>query len=70
MALHGLVWPFYGLKWPFVVFCGRISYFLAVIDPNSFGLAYRKSLQILLSIYRVNSEFVNDLESTILLVKK
>ena len=38
MALFGLVWRFYGLKWHFMVFYGRISSFLAVIDPNSFGL--------------------------------
>ena len=30
----------YGPKWPFMVFYGRISSFLAVIDPNSFGLVY------------------------------
>ena len=28
----------YGPKWPFMVFYGRISSFLAVIDPNSFAL--------------------------------
>ena len=32
------LWLFYGLKLHFMVFYGRILYFLAVIDPNSFGL--------------------------------
>ena len=44
MAVYGLVWSFYGLKWHFVVFIGRILSFLAVIDPNSFGLVIIKQL--------------------------
>ena len=40
MELFGLVWPFYGLKWHFMVFYGRISSFLVFIDPNSFGLVF------------------------------
>ena len=32
------LWPFYGLIWHFMVGYGRISYFLAIIEPNSFGL--------------------------------
>ena len=53
VALCGLVWPFVASLWPlyglfmasfwplyglFMVFYGKISSFLAVIDPNSFGL--------------------------------
>ena len=39
IALCGLLsGPFYGLMFHFMVFHGRISSFLAVIDPNSFGL--------------------------------
>ena len=44
MALYGIVWhcmALYGLKWNFMVLYGRLSSFLAVIDPNSFGLVYR-----------------------------
>ena len=42
MAINmcGLLWPFYGLIWSFMVFHGRISSFLAVIDQNSFGLVF------------------------------
>ena len=36
------LWPLYGLfmvsLWPYMVFYGKISSFLAVIDPNSFSL--------------------------------
>ena len=56
MALRDLVWPcmdfvcpfhslfvvLYGLLWHFTVFYGRISSFLEVIDPNSFGLVQEK----------------------------
>ena len=35
---HGLVWHFYGRLWQNVDFIGLVSSFLAVIDPNSFGL--------------------------------
>ena len=45
MALFGLLsscmallWPCYGPISHFMVFYGRIFSFLAVIDPNSFGL--------------------------------
>ena len=45
MAFHGFVWPFYGLIWSFygllfenIVLNGLGWSFLAVIDPNSFGL--------------------------------
>ena len=41
VALCGLMWPcvaLCGLIWSHMVFYGRISSFLAVIDPNSFGL--------------------------------
>ena len=45
MPLYGLLWPFYGLLWPFmanypeiIFLIGLVSFFLAVIDPNSFGL--------------------------------
>ena len=40
MNYFGLVWPF---MWHFMVLYGRISYFLAVIDPNSFGLVHSKN---------------------------
>ena len=36
--LHGHLWPSYGFLLHFMVFYGRVSPFLAVIDPNSFGL--------------------------------
>ena len=41
VASFDLSWPCvasFDLAWPCVVFYGRISSFLAVIDPNSFGL--------------------------------
>ena len=42
MALsdHGRILPFCSLIWHFIVFYDRISSFIAVIDPNSFGLVY------------------------------
>ena len=43
MDLCVLVWTcmaLFGLVWHFMVFYGRISSFLAVIDPNSFGLVF------------------------------
>ena len=40
------LWPFYGLMLHFMVFHGRRSSFLAVIDPNSFGLVPLKKTQI------------------------
>ena len=50
MAFHGFVWPFYGLIWSFygllfenIVLNGLGWSFLAVIDPNSFGLVFSKS---------------------------
>ena len=38
VAFCGLVWSCMVSLWPYVVFHGRISSFLAVIDPNSFDL--------------------------------
>ena len=32
------LWPLYGIFRPYTVFYGRISSFIAVIDPKSFGL--------------------------------
>ena len=53
MASYDLTWPFmvlYGLIWSYMAFydhidlnidmIGLVSSFLAVIDPNSFGLVY------------------------------
>ena len=37
VAFCGLVWPFCGLLWQNIDLIGLDSYFLAVIDPNSFG---------------------------------
>ena len=45
MVLFGLVWyclALCGLAWPYMVFYVRISSFLAVTDPNSFGLVTLK----------------------------
>ena len=56
MALNGLVWPFDGLKWHFMVFYGRISSFLAVIDPNSFGLVNFVSALTELSLLKTTSK--------------
>ena len=48
MAFDGLVWPFYGLIWPLYGFLwqnidliGLVWSFLAVINPNSFGLVVK-----------------------------
>ena len=42
MDLYGRVCrALYGLKWHFMVFYGRKSSFLAVIDSNSFGLLFQ-----------------------------
>ena len=38
----------FGLKCHFMVFNGRMSSFLAVIDPDSFGLVNDKEVEILL----------------------
>ena len=38
----GLVWSCMASLWPYMFFYGRISSFLAVIDPNSFGLVDSK----------------------------
>ena len=40
VAWCGLIWPLYGLIQSFMAFYGQILSFLAVIDPNSFGLVY------------------------------
>ena len=40
MNFCGLVWCFMASLWPYMVFYGRISSFLAVIDPNSVGLVF------------------------------
>ena len=55
MAMYGSLWPsavLYGLLWPcyclilyFMVFYGRISSFLAVKDPNSFGFVLWKDAE-------------------------
>ena len=42
-GLIGLLWPFvaiYGLLWQNIDFIGLLSSFLAVIDPNLFGLVW------------------------------
>ena len=39
---YGLVWPIFGLLWQNVDLIGLESSFLAVIDPNSFGLVVFK----------------------------
>ena len=49
MALFGLVW--YSM-----VFYGRISSFLAVIDPNSFGLVLLRGSIAL----KKNGKLIND----------
>ena len=41
MAFCGLAWPFYGFKglcWQNIDLIGLVSFFLAVIYPNSSGL--------------------------------
>ena len=50
---YGLVWHFYGLKWHFLVFDGRTSSNLAVIDPNLFGLVFSgkdKEIKLIISL--------------------
>ena len=50
MAFYGLIWPFmatyvivfYGLSWQNIDLSGLVLSFLAVIDPNSFGLVLFK----------------------------
>ena len=37
------MWPFYSFVWPFMVFHGFVSPFLAVIDLNSFSLVQKYS---------------------------
>ena len=37
-SFYGLLWSFYGLLWQNIDLLGLESSFLAVIDPNSFGL--------------------------------
>ena len=45
-----LVWSCIASLWPYMVFNGKISSFLAVIDQNSFGLVpLRRSLKFLVS---------------------
>ena len=39
---HRHAWSCMASLWPYMVFCGRISSFLAVIVPNSFGIVNRK----------------------------
>ena len=54
VALYGILWPSYGFLSHFMVFYGRISSFLAVIDPNSFGLVLSilpKSKKIAIACY-------------------
>ena len=45
---HRHAWSCMASLWPYMVFCGRISSFLVVIDPNSFGLVYRNLSSIFL----------------------
>ena len=62
MDLYSLVWScltfyvlvrhFYGLKWHFMVFYGRILSFLAVIDPNSFGLVMYIHCKVYVHLFR------------------
>ena len=59
-AFHGIVWPYivlYGLLWPFMATYrfGLVWSFLAVIDPNSFGLVFLTYKAITCSVYRVTS---------------
>ena len=43
LPYYGLVvWRFYGRLWHNIDFIGLVSSFLAVIDPNSFGLVYNE----------------------------
>ena len=53
MAFYGLLWPFmafyghiivfYGLSWQNIDLIGLVPSFLAVIDPNSFGLVINQN---------------------------
>ena len=40
MAFYGLLWPFCCVLWQNIDLIGIVSYFLPVIDPNSFGLVF------------------------------
>ena len=42
MVLYGHIIVFYGRSWQNIDLIGLISSFLAVIDPNSFGLVQSK----------------------------
>ena len=48
MSFYGLIWPFgilvvfYGLSWQNIDLIGLVSFFLAVIDPNPFGLVKKE----------------------------
>ena len=53
MALHGL-------KWHFMVFNGRISSSLVVIDPNSFGLV-QKNLYVFQSKKKIYDVLISRL---------
>ena len=38
VAFCGPLWPCVASLWPYMVFYDKMSSFLALIDPNSFGL--------------------------------
>ena len=42
MVLYGHLIVCYGLSWQNIYSIGLVSYFLAVIDPNAFGLVLVK----------------------------
>ena len=46
MAFFGLTWPFYVLLWQNINLIGLLSSFLAIIDPNSFGLVISNPVNI------------------------
>ena len=38
MIVYDLFWPYMAILWAYIDLIGLVSSFLAVIDPNSFGL--------------------------------
>ena len=60
MAFYGHFIAFYGLLWQNIDLIGLLSSFLAVIDPNSFGLVYSILRGIEIPFLRAINEFFKE----------